>query len=150
GSSEFVMSHRILRGTRPLHITATPSGAIYWGEYFDNRERDEVHIYASEDRGATWHIAHTFAGGNNRPVHNIVYDRWGNCLWILTGDEGSECRVLRASPDLRSIDTIVEGNQQARAVAAIPGPDALYIATDTPYEKNHIYRLARDGKLERI
>ena len=24
---------------------------IYWGEYFDNRERAEVHIYASADRG---------------------------------------------------------------------------------------------------
>src|SRR5271157_4280405 len=47
GSDEFHVTHRIRRGTRPLHITAVPSGQIYWGEYFDNRERAEVHIYAS-------------------------------------------------------------------------------------------------------
>jgi len=148
GSDEFRVTHRILRGTRPLHITPTPAGKIYWGEYFDNRERAEVHIYASEDRGATWQVAHTFPAGGLRHVHNIVHDPWGDCLWILTGDEGKECKVLRASCDLRAMNTILEGNQQARAVAAISTHDALYISTDTPYEGNHIYRLDRSGRLE--
>ena len=31
GESEFRVSHRILRGTRPLHITATPDGRSYSG-----------------------------------------------------------------------------------------------------------------------
>lgn len=150
GSDEFRFTHRILRGTRPLHITATPADKIYWGEYFDNRERAEVYIYASGDRGQTWQVAHTFPAGNIRHVHNIVYDRWGDCLWILTGDEGPECQILRASCDLRSIEVVLAGNQQARAVAAIPTPAALYLATDTPYEKNHVYRLDRTGRLERV
>ena len=149
GSPEFEITHRMLRGTRPLHITATPSGKIYWGEYFDNRERAEVHIYASEDRGATWQIAHTFPPGSIRHVHNIVYDPWGDCLWILTGDEGLECQILRASCDLRSVEIVLAGNQQARAVAAIPTKDALYLSTDTPYKKNHIYCLDRAGNAER-
>ena len=38
---------RIPRGTRPLHMTATPDGRVFFGEYFDNDERDEVHIYTS-------------------------------------------------------------------------------------------------------
>lgn len=147
---ELSTTHSIQRGTRPLHITATPSGKIYWGEYFDNRERSEVHIYGSEDSGATWHVAHTFAAGAIRHVHNIVFDRWENCLWILTGDAGAECKVLRASPDLRSIETVLSGNQQARAVAAIPTRDALYLATDTPLEKNYAYRLERSGRLDRL
>jgi len=149
-SDEFRMTHRILRGTRPLHITPTPSGTIYWGEYFDNRNRAEVHIYASADQGNTWHVAHTFPAGSIRHVHNIVYDRWGDCLWILTGDEGSECKILRASCDLRSIETVLSGNQQTRAVAAIPTPDCLYFSTDTPEEKNHIYRLDRTGRADRV
>jgi hypothetical protein len=148
GSAEFHVSHRMLRGTRPLHITAVPSGTIYWGEYFDNRGRDEVHIYASQDRGSTWHIAYTFPAGVIRHVHNIVYDRWGDCLWILTGDEGSECRILRASCDLRSTETVLAGSQQTRAVAAIPSPDSLYLSTDTPHEQNHVYRMDRSGHLE--
>jgi hypothetical protein len=150
GSDEFRVTHRVLRGTRPLHITLTPSRRVYWGEYFDNREREEVHIYASDDRGQNWQVAHTFPAGSVRHVHNIVYDRWGDCLWILTGDEGAECKVLRASCDLRSVDVVLAGNQQARAVAAIPTQDALYLATDTPYEQNHIYRLDRSARLERV
>jgi hypothetical protein len=150
GSDEFRVTHKISRGTRPLHITATPSGTVYWGEYFDNRECGEVHIYASDDRGETWHVAHTFPAGAIRHVHNIVYDRWGDCLWILTGDEGAECRVLRADCGLHSVEIVLSGNQQARAVAAIPMPDALYLSTDTPLEANHILRLTRNGRVDEI
>ncbi len=51
GQTEFRQTHLITRGTRPLHIAAVPGGAIFWGEYFDNASRDEVHIYASTDAG---------------------------------------------------------------------------------------------------
>jgi hypothetical protein len=153
-SDEFQVTHRVQRGTRPLHVTAVPSGRICWGEYFDNRERAEVHIYASTDRGRTWQVAHTFSAGSIRHVHNVVYDGWGDCLWILTGDEGAECKVLRASCDLRSVEEVLAGNQQARAVAAIPTQTGLYLATDTPFEKNHVYRFARRidgaGKVELV
>ncbi|MBI3475488.1 MAG: hypothetical protein HY010_07130 [Acidobacteria bacterium] len=149
-SGNFAVTHRIVRGTRPLHIAATPSGKLFWGEYFDNRERAEVHIYASDDQGETWEVAYTFASGSVRHVHNVVYDRWADCLWILTGDEGAECKVLRASSDLRSIETVLEGNQQTRAVAAIPTEGALYLATDTPSESNHVYRFDRSGKIDRV
>lgn len=146
-SDEFQITHKIQRGTRPLHITAVPSGNIYWGEYFDNRERAEVYIYASEDRGTTWRVAYTFPTGSIRHVHNIVYDRWNDCLWILTGDDGAECKVLRASCDLRSVDVMLAGDQQARAVAAIPTQGGLYLSTDTPFEKNHVYRLDSAGNV---
>ncbi len=149
-SDEFVVTHRVQRGTRPLHITAVPSGGIYWGEYFDNRERAEVHIYASTDGGLTWQVAYTFPAKSIRHVHNIIYDRWGDCLWILTGDEGEECKVLRASCDLRSVEVVLAGNQQARAVAAIPTEAGLYLSTDTPSEKNHVYRLDRAGNVEQV
>jgi hypothetical protein len=150
GSEEFHVTHQVRRGTRPLHVTAVPSGNIYWGEYFDNRERAEVHIYASTDRGCTWQIAYTFPAGSIRHVHNIVYDRWGDCLWILTGDEGAECKILRATRDLGSVDVILAGNQQARAAAAIPTHNGVYFSTDTPFEENHVYRLDRGGSIERV
>jgi len=149
-ADEFHVTHHVQRGTRPLHITAVPSGRVFWGEYFDNRERAEVHIYVSIDRGRTWQIAYTFPAGNIRHVHNIVYDRWNDCLWILTGDEGTECKVLRASCDLRSVEVVLAGNQQARAVAAIPTQNGLYFSTDTPFEKNHVYRLDRGGNVEQV
>jgi hypothetical protein len=147
---EFRVTHKIQRGTRPLHFAAVPSGNIYWGEYFDNRERAEVHIYASTDHGRTWDVAYTFAVGSIRHVHNVIYDRWGDCLWILSGDDGAECKVLRASCDLRSVDVVLSGSQQTRAVAAIPTKQGLYFSTDTPLEKNYVYRLDRAGNLEQV
>ena len=83
------------------HHRCSRSGTIFWGEYFDNAARDEVHIYASTDAGATWNVAYTFPKGAIRHVHNIVYDPWDNCLWVLTGDYGDECRILRATCDFR-------------------------------------------------
>lgn len=150
GEHEFRITHRVLRGTRPLHITATPDDHVFWGEYFDNPGRDEVHIYASSDRGAHWDVAYTFPRASIRHVHNIVYDEWGNCLWVLTGDNGAECRIMRASCDFRNVEAVLSGKQQARCVALIPTRDAIYFATDTPLEQNHVYRLDRRGNLNQV
>lgn len=147
---EFRLTHRLKRGTRPLHITAIPNGRVFWGEYFDNPDRDEVHIYGSCDRGLTWSIAHTFPARSIRHVHNIVYDRWEECLWIFTGDYGRECRILRTSPDFKSVDEVLCGNQQARAVAAVVAEEGLFFASDTPLEQNQIYFLDRDARLHRM
>ena len=124
------------------HRTVRSTGA----EYFDNRDRSEVFIYVSSDQGATWSVAYTFPAKAIRHVHNIVHDPWQNCLWILTGDYEHECRILRASYDLRTIEPVLAGNQQTRAVALIPTPDALYFSSDTPLEKNFIYRLSRQRR----
>ena len=150
GESEFRRSHQVLRGTRPLHITATPDGHVFWGEYFDNPHRDEVHIYASTDQGSAWDVAYTFPRGAVRHVHNIVYDEWANCLWVLTGDNGSECRILRVACDFKSVDVVLSGHQQARAVALVPTPDGLYFSSDTPLESNRVYHLDRGGTLAEL
>jgi hypothetical protein len=147
GENEFRVSHRLLRGTRPLHLAVTPGDQVFWGEYFDNPQRDEVHIFASTDRGAHWDVAYTFIRGAIRHVHNIVYDEWENCFWLLAGDHGAECRILRASCDFENVDVILSGNQQARSAALVPTRDALYFSSDTPLETNHVYRLDRRGNL---
>jgi hypothetical protein len=150
GESEFRETFRIRRGTRPLHITAVPGGSIYWGEYFDNASRQEVHVYGSSDTGVTWDVAYTFPKGAIRHIHNIVHDPWQNCLWVFTGDYGDECRILRASGDFSSVEVVLHGKQQARTVAAIPTQEALYFASDTPLEGNSIWRLDPKGTLSRL
>ena len=147
GERKFQITHRLLRGTRPLHICAAPNGRVYWGEYFDNPQREEVHIYSSEDGGVRWDIAHTFPKASIRHVHNIVYDRWAMCLWIFTGDYGRECKLLKASLDLSLVEEVGGGNQQARAVAVIVDESGLFFASDTPLERNHVYQLDRRGHL---
>ena len=150
GGSEFRIVHSVLRGTRPLHITVTPDDRAFWGEYFDNPQREQVHIYVSCDRGATWDVAHTFPAGAIRHVHNIVHDPWGKCLWVLTGDEGAECRILRASEDFRHVDCVLSGSQQTRSAALIPTQEGVYFSSDTPSERNHVYRLDRNGKVTEL
>lgn len=150
GEKHFRISHKIVRGTRPLHICAVPKGCVYWGEYFDNPNRDAVHIYGSHDQGRTWSVAYTFPKGAIRHVHNVIYDEWAHCLWVLTGDNAAECRILRASCDFKNVDVVLAGNQQARAVALIPTRDALYFSSDTPSESNHVYRLDRAGNLRQL
>jgi hypothetical protein len=138
------------RGSRPLHFGTTSRGTIFWGEYFDNPVRDEVHIYASTDLGAHWDVAYTFPKGEIRHVHSVVYDEFEDCLWVLTGDQGRECRILHASIDFKHVDVVVAGNQQARAAVLIPTRHALYFSTDTPLEQNHVYRLDRRGSLAEV
>jgi hypothetical protein len=150
GETEFRVSHRVLRGSRPLHFGTASSGHLFWGEYFDNPQRDEVHIYVSTDSGAHWDVAYSFPKGEIRHVHNVVYDEFEGCLWVLTGDEGRECRILRASTDFKHVDIVVTGSQQARAATLVPTRDALYFSTDTPLEQNHIYRLDRNGNLTEV
>jgi hypothetical protein len=150
GDSTFRVTHVISRGTRPLNIAIDPAGTFFWGEYFDNVARDAVHIYASIDAGRSWQVVYTFAKGAIRHVHNIVYDRWRDCLWILTGDYGGECRILRAKCDLSEVQTVLSGNQQARAVACIPAKEGLYFSTDTPLEQNFICRLSDNGEIARL
>ena len=148
--NEFRIAYTLTRGTRPLHITAVPGGAVYWGEYFDNAARDKVHIYGSSDGGRTWSVVYTFPKGAIRHVHNIVLDPWENCLWVLTGDYGDECRILRAAFDFSRVEAVLQGNQQARAVALVAMPQGLYFSSDTPLESNFIYFLDRKGMLSRL
>jgi len=147
---EFRASYKLLRGTRPLHITAGLNDHLVWGEYIDNPQRAEVHIYGSTDRGEHWDVAYTFPKGAIRHVHNIVYDKWENCLWVLTGDNGTECRIMRAACDFSNVEVVLSGKQQARCVGLIPTRDAIYFASDTPLEPNYVYRLNRRGNLTQV
>src|SRR5437667_2818556 len=59
GSRYFRVSHKVLRGTRPLHIAVASNDHIFWCEYFYNPRRDEVHFYGSTDIGSTLEIDYT-------------------------------------------------------------------------------------------
>ena len=150
GARNFRITHAMQRGTRPLNIAITPDGRVFWGEYFDNSARDAVHIYGSEDRGESWKVVYSFPKNSIRHIHNIVYDRWEKCWWVLTGDSGEECRVLRVSQDWKQVESVMSGNQQARAVAAVPAIDGLYFASDTPLEQNYVYRRDCVGDVVRL
>lgn len=143
GRNEFISTFRIKRGTRPLGMAVTPDGKIYWGEYFDNPKRKEVHVYGSADGGYNWSVVYSFPRNTIRHIHNIFYDPYASCFWILAGDEDKEPRIARASTDWKKVDIILGGTQQSRAATMILREDSIFYATDTPHEQNYIYRLDR-------
>ena len=150
GSDEFEVTWRIQRGTRPLAMTVTPAGHVYWGEYFSNPDRDRVHVYGSTDGARTWNVVHTFDAGAVRHVHSVTYDPHRDLIWLCTGDYGAESRVMRVSMDWKHMDTVLECTQQTRTVRPVPRPEGLYFSTDSELEQNNIYRLSDDGTLEHL
>lgn len=138
GNSKLIPVFRITRGTRPLNICETPSGEIFFGEYFSNHNREAVNIFGSDDNGKTWTIVYTFPPGSVRHIHSIIYDEYRKGCWVFTGDLSEECKVLFTNNSFRNLETIISGNQRARTVSAIPIRRGLIIPTDTPLEKNVI------------
>jgi hypothetical protein len=132
---------RVRRGSGPLGVCVTPTGALYFGEYFFNDARAEVHVFGSHDCGDSWAIVHTFPPGAIRHVHNIVYDSFRKGCWITTGDSDAESMILFTGNDFRSLERVFYGEQRFRTVSLIPTAEALIAATDTPLEQNYIMRL---------
>ena len=89
GEHEFAISHRLLRGTRPLHIASTPDGRAFWGEYFDNagaigpsarRIKVGHHRMASEHRPGRPQEVHFQGGGRCE-----VLCGYGRTQWLELG-----------------------------------------------------------------
>ncbi|RLE38318.1 hypothetical protein DRJ17_04315 [Candidatus Woesearchaeota archaeon] len=138
------------RPGRTFRFELLPNGTIYTGEYFNNRDRTSVQVFTSKNGGKDWSVCYEFAPGEIRHVHSVRYDPFTGKLIILTGDYGSECKILLASADFQETDRLMEGVQQARAYNVIPKPEGFYLSTDTELEQNYIQILKRNGDLERL
>jgi hypothetical protein len=140
GSATMSRVYDLWRGSRPLNLAVGGGGRIVFGEYGDNPDRHEIHVYASDD-GRRFDVAHTFAAGDVRHVHNLLWDAHLGKYWIFVGDYGREPGVGLMDAELSGVTWVARGSQQARAVRAIVEPDALVFGTDTDTERNHIVRL---------
>lgn len=150
GETRFEVAHRVTRGTRPLNVCLAPSGRLYFGEYFANQERGEVHVYGSDD-GRSWDVVHSFAAGSIRHVHGIWPDPHRGGVWVLTGDDDHESGIYFSGDDFASLDPVATGSQRARAVTVLPTAEGLVVPTDTPREPNVIQFMDTDtGALEPV
>jgi hypothetical protein len=137
-----------LRGSRPL-VVATDGELTCYGEYRGNLERAPVCIWASEDAGRSWHPVHEFTGV--RHVHGVHYDSYSNAFWITTGDEDDESAIWVTRDRFRTVERVVGGNQQTRAVQLCFTSEFVYFGSDTPRAANHLYRLGRaTGEVEQL
>jgi len=128
----------------PINISGNEDDSlIVWGEYWNNKERQEVHIYGSEDFGKNFQVLHTFPAGEIRHIHNLVYDKWEKVFWVLAGDHNHEPGIAIYDPASNDFKWVHKGEQRYRAVHAFVFEDQLIYATDTEMEDNAIYSLSK-------
>lgn len=129
-----------LIGSRPLAVCES-DGMVYYGEYRSNPERTPVRILARDDTGKSWRIAWTFE--QVRHIHGVFSDSYTGAIWVTTGDTNNESALWRTEDNFNTLERVVGGAQQYRAVQLLFTKDFVYFASDAPDEKNFIYRLQR-------
>lgn len=129
--------------------SSTPTAAIYYGEYRPNPERSPVRVWRSTDGALSFSPAWTFT--SVRHVHGVFTDPFASgTLWVTTGDDDTESAIWRTTDSFATLEPVVRGGQQARAVDLVFTAEGVYFGSDTPREQNYLYRLdRRTGAVER-
>lgn len=136
-------------GNKPAHqgVCVTPDGNIFFAEYTLNMERDkDTHLYRSLDGGATFECVLTMPSSEIRHMHFVKYDPYEKCLWLGTGDEDRENKLMRSFDNGDTWETVGEGSQDWRAIGICF--DAKYVTWGTDAgsvpDQNHIIRMDRN------
>jgi len=138
----------LLHGSRPLSVCMT-EGVIYYGEYRRNPKRRPIHIWAAGHDGIDWIPVWRFDGV--RHVHGVFFDPYTSTLWVTTGDYDNESAIWITRDQFKTLDRVVSGSQQHRAVQLLFTEGHVYFGSDSPEEVNHIYRLERrTGRVEAL
>lgn len=137
--SEFIKIGKI-NGSRPLNL-CVDNNAFYYGEYRKNEERSIVSVWKWQPGQLGWNPCWQF--NNIRHIHGVFSDPYTNSIWVTTGDDDFECAIWQTTDNFRSIKKVIGGNQQCRAVQLLFAKEFVYFGSDTPLEKNFIYRLNR-------
>lgn len=150
GAKKFYKCFDVKRGSRPMNLCITPSGEIFFGEYFANMGKSAVNIYTSKDSGKSWNIAYTFAEGNINHIHGLYWDKYTESIWVVTGDRENECVIGYTKDGFQTLDIVFRGGQEYRSCVLFFYPDYVVYATDSQYIKNEIKCFNRTTREIRI
>jgi hypothetical protein len=132
-----------LRGSRPMVFCQSKNGIILYGEYRPNIEKKPVHIWQLDVHYKRWEPVWQF--NDVRHIHGVFQDPYTDDFWVTTGDEDSESGIWCTHDNFITLQKVVSGSQQVRAVQLLFSPDFIYFGSDAPEEKNYIYRMRRNG-----
>ena len=144
GYKTFEKCFSIPRGSKPLNLCFAPSGNIYFGEYFQNMEKQAVNIYCSKDNAQTWNIAYTFEAGNINHIHGLFFDKYTDRIWVATGDRENECIIGYTEDEFKTFKEVFRGGQEYRTCQLFFYNDFIVFGTDTQYEQNVIKKFDRE------
>lgn len=143
GSNTFEKCFAMPRGSKPLNLCFSPSGNIYFGEYFQNMDKQAVHIYCSKDNAQSWQIAYTFEAGNINHIHGVFFDKYTNRIWVATGDRENECIIGYTEDEFGTFVEVFRGGQEYRTCQLFFYKDFIVFGTDTQYQQNVIKKFDR-------
>jgi hypothetical protein len=130
-------------GSRPLNVESVHECFIY-GEYRSNVDRTPVHLWRMNPEKLDWDKVWEFR--SVRHIHGVFQDPYSRRIWTTTGDLDSESGIWCFTEDFSSVEKVLGDNQQNRAVSLLFDENFIYFGSDTPLEKNHIYRLDRTNR----
>lgn len=131
------------RGSKPLNLSVLPNGHIFWGEYFQNIEKQSVHIYGSFDYGKTWQKYFSFEKGNVNHIHGVFFDKYTNHIWVTTGDRENECIIGFTEDEFKTFVEVFRGGQEYRTCQLFFYKDFIVFGTDSQYQQNVIKKFDR-------
>lgn len=137
-NKEFIVEHTYRSGMNNTLAFCCENNVILYGEYFGNGKNEEVSIYKRTFSGV-WKIVYTFQPNTIKHIHNIIYDKFRNCYWVLTGDTDDESALWMADPEFTNLVPIFKGKQKYRSCFLIPVDNGIFYTTDTPLEDNGLY-----------
>lgn len=144
GNGRFQKIFSIPRGSKPLTLCVIPNGHIFFGEYFQNMEKNAVNIYGSDDNGITWSVVYTFQKESINHVHGVFYDKYTHRIWVLTGDRENECIIGYTEDEFKTFHELLRGGQEFRSCQLFFYPDFVVYATDSQYMENEIRCINRE------
>lgn len=139
-------------GNKPAHqgICVTDDGMVFFGEYSVNLDhKNSTKIYRSKDNGMSFECILDF-GNKIRHSHFLKYDSYEKCLWLGTGDEDSECFLMRSDDNGDTWTTVGQGSQMWRAVGICFDKDYVIWGTDAGSVPDQNYLIRMDRKTHEI
>jgi hypothetical protein len=104
-------------------------GTVFLAEYqVASQEPVPIHVWASEDRGATWQVRATLEG--YRHAHGLLADPLANELWAFMGDPTG---AMLRSADAGATWSVVVPAPWGVVVDAVLTPEGLLFGTDGLY-----------------
>lgn len=72
-------------------------------------------------------------------IHNIVADKYRNCLWIFSGDFDHAAAIWKVTDGFKSVEYFAGNDQKFRGCVVHALPEGILYATDAPFADNSIY-----------
>jgi len=132
------------KGNRPLNILLLNNSksfvnGIYYGEYFDNPNKNDVNIWHLNIITFEKRIAYTFPKGVLNHIHNLIYDKIEDKILVLAGDFEHSASMWVVEDNFKKINLINSSQQIFRACIGFKISSSEFIyATDSQLEKNSI------------